>query len=101
MQAKRLTRPNLVIDTRCLSPIQSAQISELRQRLSLQLKMLSKYRRTVIELHFGLRDGYSYNEYDVALIMRCSPSRARAVINTSISLLRNKTSSKALSAFNQ
>ena len=101
MQAKRLQRPDSLIDTRCLSPIQLAQISELRERLFWQLKTLSEYRRTVLELHYGLRDGYSYSEYDIALIMRWSPSRARAVINTSILLLRNKSSTKALSVFNQ
>ena len=99
MHATRLQRPDLIIDPHSISPIQLAHISELRQEISVQLKTLPKVRRTVIELHFGLRDGFCYTERDIALIMRWSPNRARAVINTSIYLLRKDSCIKTLLAF--
>lgn len=96
IQLKRSWR---IVDPRSEVSLRAAICSELREALIRILAKLSAYRRRAMELHYGLFDGISYTADQVASIMRWSPSRARAVINTTLLMLQRRSSKNALARF--
>lgn len=98
-QMKRLQRSWRIVDPHGEVSLRAAMCSELREALIRILAKLSAYRRRAMELHYGLFDGISYTADQVASIMRWSPSRARAVINTTLLLLQRQSTKNALAGF--
>ena len=96
---KRLKRSWRIVDPRNDVSLHAAMCSELREALIRILAKLSAYRRRAMELHYGLFDGISYTADEIASIMRWSPSRARAVINTTLLMLQRQSTKNALAGF--
>lgn len=99
LKVKQLKRSWRIVDPRSEVSLRAAICSELRDALIRILAKLSAYRRRTIELHFGLFDGISYTSDQIASIMRWSPSRARAVINTTLLMLQRQSTKNALAGF--
>ena len=89
----------LLLDYREPSPEVHASHIELRKALRHVLASLSPLRRKVLEMRFGLLDGYCYSGEEIGLLLRCTRNRVYGIEAMGLAYLQSSQRLRILQPF--
>ena len=92
-------RRDFVPDHREDNPLDIASHGQLRGRIDEVLDVLSWRERSIIELRYGLGDGYSYSLKEIAQVFRVSRERVRQIQSKALEKLQQSEPSGKLQGF--
>lgn len=89
----------LLVDYREPSPEFHAGQMELRKALRHVLASLTPLRRKVLEMRFGLLDGYCYSGEEIGLLLRCTRNRVYGIEAMGLAYLQSSQRLRILQPF--
>jgi RNA polymerase primary sigma factor len=92
-------RGEFLPDYREDNPLEKVHRDLLRTRIASILDLLSWRERSVLQMRFGLGDGFSYTLRDISQVFRVSRERIRQIETKAFEKLRESEHSVELSAF--
>ena len=92
-------RGDFLPDHREDNPLERVHRELLRSRIGQILDLLSWRERSVIEMRFGLGDGFGYTLRDISRVFRVSRERIRQIETKAFDKLRESEASEELSGF--
>ena len=90
---------DFIEDERAESPIQTAGMEMLKDRIDEVLKTLTYREREIIKLRYGIGDGYTYTLEEVGKIFKVTRERVRQVEAKAIRKLQHPVRSRKLEGF--
>ncbi len=90
---------DLISDRTCERPEKSAAIANLRAALLKILKTLTPREREIIEMRYGLKDGYDYTLEEIGVYFKITRERVRQIEAKAIKKLQTPGRSRKLTGF--
>lgn len=90
---------DFIEDERAESPVQTAGVEMLKDRIDEVLKTLTYREREIIKLRYGIGDGYTYTLEEVGKIFKVTRERVRQVEAKAIRKLQHPVRSRKLEGF--
>ena len=90
---------DFIEDERAESPVQTAGVEMLKDRIEEVLKTLTYREREIIKLRYGIGDGYTYTLEEVGKIFKVTRERVRQVEAKAIRKLQHPVRSRKLEGF--
>jgi RNA polymerase primary sigma factor len=90
---------SLIEDSRTESPAAAAARGSLREAINDVLQSLNLRERTIIQMRFGLKDGFPYTLEEVGRVFNVTRERIRQIEARTIRKLQQTSRSKALAVF--
>ncbi len=90
---------SLIEDDRTESPLAAAARGSLRDAIHTVLRSLTHRERTIIQMRFGLADGFAYTLEEVGRVFKVTRERIRQIEAKALRKLQQPNRSKALAGF--
>ena len=90
---------SLIEDDRTESPVVAAARGSLKEAIDKVLRSLTARERTIIQMRFGLADGFAYTLEEVGRVFKVTRERIRQIEAKAIRRLQQPNRSKALASF--